>query len=506
MLDKLINKSWFPKVTRIISFLFFILLVFALSIGTIRIFSFSLSSKLAMILIWTLWWPTLYITLFFAGRLWCGFICPVTLINEFGNKIRKGKTIRLMKWGFLPFVIFFIIVYFEQASGLFLSPKITLAFLAFFMGLPLIMAIFFSRSLFCRLVCPIGTLLRVFSRLSFIGVRTEPRKCSECKTFECLKGVSAPKCPMFLNIPKNRSNSLCLTCSNCIKNCPYDSAKLRVVKPGKEILDKVDFTISESLFIISLLAFVTILTTNGTRFYRYIIPINVSGILLRLLDFIIAITLFIAIYLILSYINSRISKQDFKTTIKEYGYAYLPLAFMIMLFTIIFDFLGPYIPIEPNLIAITKYVLLTIGMIWSIFIAFKLSKKKVFAILHVTLIIVIGVIWVLFLIPGSLNILSENQTRVIIAPGETIDLDAYSMGFDPYVFVVKKDQVVNIKVANKDIVHAIDIDEFEIHEILRSGRETEISFIPNKTGEFKIYCSIPGHEEAGMKSLLIVEE
>lgn len=37
-----------------------------------------------------------------------------------------------------------------------------------------------------------------------------------------------------------------------------------------------------------------------------------------------------------------------------------------------------------------------------------------------------------------------------------------------------------------------------IHMNAKSGQTVKIKFIPKETGGFKFYCSVPGHEEAGM--------
>lgn len=507
MLDSLLKKSWMPFLIRIGSLLFFILLMYLLFIGTLEIFSIKLTSKIALFLIWTLWWPVLYLTLFFVGRFWCGFICPISLANEAGNYLRKGKALNLLKWSPVPFIIFFLVVYFEQISGLFSSANITLAFITSFFLIAFIFGILFSRFAFCLFICPIGTLLRVFSRLSISSVRSNLEICKDCKTFECMKGAKADKCPVFVNIPINKSNSVCLDCTNCIKNCPYDSAKWKFVKPGKEVIDKVGFNKAESFFIIALLAFTTILTTNGNLLYRKLLPFELTGSLLRLADFSIAILIFWGLYLGITYLTTIISKEKYKNAIKEYGYVYLPLVFFIMFYTIIFDFLGPYLKFTELTISLTKYTFLFLGIIWSILILFSFIKKfkKTAGLFHLLFIIILGLFWVIYLIPGPLNLYPELSKTIIVTPGMKVTIDAYSMGFDPNTLIVKKGEQVVIELTNKDVTHAFDIAEFNVHKIINGGKTTTIKFTPDKLGEFKLYCSIPGHEEAGMKGKIIVK-
>lgn len=44
-----------------------------------------------------------------------------------------------------------------------------------------------------------------------------------------------------------------------------------------------------------------------------------------------------------------------------------------------------------------------------------------------------------------------------------------------------------------------------IHMNAKSGQTVKIKFIPEETGEFKFYCSVPGHEEAGMHGDMEIE-
>lgn len=44
-----------------------------------------------------------------------------------------------------------------------------------------------------------------------------------------------------------------------------------------------------------------------------------------------------------------------------------------------------------------------------------------------------------------------------------------------------------------------------IHMNVEPGQMVKIKFIPKETGEFKFYCSVPGHEEAGMHGNFEVE-
>lgn len=77
-----------------------------------------------------------------------------------------------------------------------------------------------------------------------------------------------------------------------------------------------------------------------------------------------------------------------------------------------------------------------------------------------------------------------SQTEITVKPGDTI-------------------QVLNAGISNHDFT----IDEFSIHEVLDPGAEAVTITIPADAapGEYRFYCSVPGHAESGMVGTLIVE-
>jgi plastocyanin len=77
-----------------------------------------------------------------------------------------------------------------------------------------------------------------------------------------------------------------------------------------------------------------------------------------------------------------------------------------------------------------------------------------------------------------------SETEITVKPGDTI-------------------QALNAGVSNHDFT----LDEFSIHEVLDPGAEAVTITIPADAapGEYRFYCSVPGHAESGMVGTLIVE-
>ncbi|MEK6857029.1 MAG: cupredoxin domain-containing protein, partial [Nanoarchaeota archaeon] len=204
----------------------------------------------------------------------------------------------------------------------------------------------------------------------------------------------------------------------------------------------------------------------------------------------------------------KIFRIDLTTSLKKTGYIYLPLTFSIMFFTIVFGFLSPYFETSFNFVAFAKYIILSIGAVWSIYFSYKLTQKynKVLGNTIITAsILLISILWLFYFIPGPFNASLTPERHVLLEENQTLKITAFSMGFDPKIITVKKGQKVDLSIKNIDIVHAFDIDEFGVHLALLNGKTTNASFVADKAGEFAFYCNVPGHTEAGMKGKLIVE-
>jgi uncharacterized cupredoxin-like copper-binding protein len=67
-------------------------------------------------------------------------------------------------------------------------------------------------------------------------------------------------------------------------------------------------------------------------------------------------------------------------------------------------------------------------------------------------------------------------------------------------------ETVALRLENSDTqVHYFDIDEFDVHVPMPSGKPALALFTPTTPGTYTFYCHVPGHREAGMVGTLIVE-
>lgn len=89
---------------------------------------------------------------------------------------------------------------------------------------------------------------------------------------------------------------------------------------------------------------------------------------------------------------------------------------------------------------------------------------------------------------------------------QTIEMDSGEFYFEPSEVTVRRGQPVEIILANSgSIAHNISIDEFNVDQDYNPNQTIRVNFTPDRAGEFRIYCDIPGHTASGMVGTLIVE-
>lgn len=171
------------------------------------------------------------------GRLWCGFICPFGLLQDLlhkipGRKLRLPRPLGYTKWVLL-LVLVFALPYFWPRLGVSYctlcpagtlesaipwaitgvsSPWRTMFLVRVAVLLAvLVLAVLISRS-FCRMLCPLGALLSLGNRLSFLRIRQTNDACNAC-------GQCAQHCPVDLDPVTEMNSGECVRCLNCTARC-----------------------------------------------------------------------------------------------------------------------------------------------------------------------------------------------------------------------------------------------------------------------------------------------
>jgi polyferredoxin len=179
------------------------------------------------------------VTALFAGRLFCGYVCPFGALQELLH-VRKLRLWIPERWmrvlRFLPYAVLAYLVARVLATGVLTWDGAT-PFKAFFTlgGTPLtlgISALFVLLSVFvfrpfCRLFCPLGAWLSLVSRVSPFHIRVGS-SCVSCGKCDAVCSCGA--------IDRGRtSRGDCLLCGECIRACPVGTLRFSGKRPPKAL-------------------------------------------------------------------------------------------------------------------------------------------------------------------------------------------------------------------------------------------------------------------------------
>ncbi len=197
-----------------------------------------------------------------AGRVFCGWACPMGLIEDALARLPKAKGLvskrftsvdRRLKWlrwvMLVPFALIIWMLNFPPQRAydfvvrgqawLNLDPlKLALMLderghfigrIAFFAALVLISLVI--PRFWCRYLCPVGALLGLFNKVSWLKVRRNEAKCSHCDLYpaECIMHTTPGK-------------SDCIVCGECVQGCPMKAITFGPPKSKEETQDESEAT------------------------------------------------------------------------------------------------------------------------------------------------------------------------------------------------------------------------------------------------------------------------
>lgn len=371
---------------------------------------------------WSLLWPLfIVVTLSTFGRIFCG-ICPHGFmgkyITNFGLKKKMPKTLANPFVGLLLLVVGFWVVYYIYPQ----IYKTPIASSIFFIVLTVISVVFFyiyKDMGYCKSICPIGTLMRGFGKISFVTLGTYEESCKTCTTFECADACSYNLKPFTFD--KRSSITDCTLCMDCSSAC--EAVSLKFIKPSEPLLKKFKTQKAEVWGFILITAAISIAMSFHHALGRVAISdefiwsklgvfleekIAISGV-----DYVGISALFFAMLISISlvyfgmYIAAKVLKKDFKRVFYTLGYAFAPL-FIIggLSHTYEFFFLHHYSDIANgfiqgfNLSVNRVEPIATRGDNW----------LRIFAIFNY-----IAVVWAFIIMAKRINFFNASKTAKIVA-------------------------------------------------------------------------------------------
>ncbi len=203
------------------------------------------------------------------GRAFCGRICPVGFIQDlfvpiarrFGTKVSKEQNRGMYQFGLFLLAIFLIVIAsigaevaagvksLEELSRSLRAPyaaidpintAISIALKASFRDsrtshkkLAILRLFVFALFVYllvrvprgrCRRFCPLGLLMSLVSKYSFIVVKIDPLRCTGCNA--CVRA-----CPMGIDLMDYKyeiRDPMCLMCLDCADACPEGAIKVGI--------------------------------------------------------------------------------------------------------------------------------------------------------------------------------------------------------------------------------------------------------------------------------------
>jgi ferredoxin-type protein NapH len=183
------------------------------------------------------------------GRLFCGWVCPLNIVTDTANWLRKifgldsvVKSLKLRRDTRFWTVAMSLILSFLLGVAAFewISPIGVLhrgIVFGFGLGWTYIVAVFLFdlfalKNGFCGHICPLGGVYSLVGRYGFLRVGYDRKKCAEC--MKCLD-----ICPesQVLHMVGRESRAVlsgeCLNCGRCIEVCDYDAIEFRNIYSKK---------------------------------------------------------------------------------------------------------------------------------------------------------------------------------------------------------------------------------------------------------------------------------
>ncbi|KAL7535220.1 hypothetical protein ACHAXR_006353 [Thalassiosira sp. AJA248-18] len=151
----------------------------------------------ALTIFWAGWWPGIMLVFPFLGRIWCT-ICPFMAVGNLFQELATTMGVQLKKWPSwakeigpaFAFALFYAILMWEELWDLPESGALSACLLLLITSGAVVNSVIYEKRLWCRYMCPIGAMNKIFATLSMTEVRTFKSNCEGCTTAECKNGSS----------------------------------------------------------------------------------------------------------------------------------------------------------------------------------------------------------------------------------------------------------------------------------------------------------------------------
>jgi len=291
-------------------------------------------------LFWGLFWSLfVVVTLTSFGRIFCG-ICPHGFLGKYITRFGLKKDMpNFLKNRFIGIFLLFFgwwAIYYA-VPGFWKVPLATAWLFASLTLVAFTMYYLYKDMSYCKYICPIGTLMKSYSKVAPTWLGTYKEDCSDCRTFECAKACEYNLKPFTFN--KKNSMGDCTLCMDCSSAC--DAVSFNFVKPSKTLFEKFKYNKAEVWAFILITAAISITmgfhhglgrsaivddfiwsqTAVWAKQYIDFGSLDAVGIF----AFSYAVLFSIGIVYAGMFIASKILNSNFEKTFYTLGYAFAPL-------------------------------------------------------------------------------------------------------------------------------------------------------------------------------------
>ena len=211
-------------------------------------------SNISLLLVWANWEPLVILSCLLMARIWCSF-CPIGFIGDLFSRLRQSRLkidARYLNYGYFVSALGLALVFWSQAAlDMWEKPAETAWLLIAMLSFAIVFALFFEGHIWCRYVCPLGQMVATFARISVVEIRSNYNYCSyECSSYDCFSGRGdIPGCKMAKGPFAMDTNQDCVLCGNCIKTCPNQSVRVNLRPPGWELWNARTADLAMILFV-----------------------------------------------------------------------------------------------------------------------------------------------------------------------------------------------------------------------------------------------------------------
>lgn len=137
-------------------------------------------SYLTNYVVWYVWWPGLMILALFSIRFWC-MVCPLRTVAGIYSKVGMGLKVpeKLEHYRIMVMAgIFLVLHHIITTSGVSQFAIVTSVYLLVLIGYSAVIGLIFQRKYLCRVFCPLGAPMEIFSKLGIVKMELP---CTSCQ-------------------------------------------------------------------------------------------------------------------------------------------------------------------------------------------------------------------------------------------------------------------------------------------------------------------------------------